>query len=488
MMDEFVKLPKEEQLAWINEAASRKGVTPTIIEKDYWVCWTLKEIFSINELKSILIFQGGTSLSKAHRLIERFSEDIDLTVDRAFLGISDSDIYENTRKKRDKLLQEIGSRLAIKLEVEVLPLLKTKFSESFSQLGIERNNWSIQIDLEDNQNISFYYPKVINNPIEDYIKPTIKLEFRAKGEKEPSFNAYINSYLAQVTGHFHTEKIEINTLKPERIFWEKVFILHAQHNISGDKTLSSRIMRHYYDVVMLAKHEIGREAIEDTELLCDVIRNKENCFPSKGLGYHTARVGSFRLSPPLHQIQTLKQDYQNTLEMIFGTPPTFEQLINELSMIEKVINDPERIINEFRVSGTISHDTVILCEHFINKKTAQLKYDYNKAMKQGDFRPGNLLSHHLETRNRAEIKLYEIYQSIYFPILQDLHDELSQYFNSDKRSLLQLKSLYWAMENKIYSEVLQAKHNGTRGTALTEQAFQISRQKEIEKILTKTIA
>jgi hypothetical protein len=57
-----------------------------IVEKDFWVCWTLKELFRLPAIGEHLIFKGGTSLSKVFKVIERFSEDIDVSIDRSFLG------------------------------------------------------------------------------------------------------------------------------------------------------------------------------------------------------------------------------------------------------------------------------------------------------------------------------------------------------------------------------------------------------------------
>jgi hypothetical protein len=67
-------------------AASRRRLTPEIIEKDFWVCWTLRRLFTMRNLPAGLLFKGGTSLSKVHKAIERFSEDADLSFDRAGLG------------------------------------------------------------------------------------------------------------------------------------------------------------------------------------------------------------------------------------------------------------------------------------------------------------------------------------------------------------------------------------------------------------------
>src|SRR5712692_1215283 len=85
-MDHFALLPASERATVFREAAARSRVgSATIIEKDFWVCWTLQRIFSSATLPGPL-FKGGTSLSKAYKVIERFSEDVDIVLDRLTLG------------------------------------------------------------------------------------------------------------------------------------------------------------------------------------------------------------------------------------------------------------------------------------------------------------------------------------------------------------------------------------------------------------------
>ena len=85
-MSRFIDKTVEEKRIYIEQGALRKGLAPTVIEKDFWVCWILKKLFSLPGLSEHLIFKGGTSLSKIYGLIQRFSEDIDISIDRAFLG------------------------------------------------------------------------------------------------------------------------------------------------------------------------------------------------------------------------------------------------------------------------------------------------------------------------------------------------------------------------------------------------------------------
>ena len=67
-------------------AGEKRGLLPLVLEKDFWVCWTLERLFALPEFSDHLLFKGGTSLSKVYGVIQRFSEDIDLSLSRTSLG------------------------------------------------------------------------------------------------------------------------------------------------------------------------------------------------------------------------------------------------------------------------------------------------------------------------------------------------------------------------------------------------------------------
>jgi predicted nucleotidyltransferase component of viral defense system len=97
-MDKIAIGPAADRRDLFRESASRLGMNPAIVEKGFWVCWILKRLFAAPALKDQMVFKGGTSLSKAYGLIERFSEDIDLILDWPLLGYSRHyyDLYKLT--------------------------------------------------------------------------------------------------------------------------------------------------------------------------------------------------------------------------------------------------------------------------------------------------------------------------------------------------------------------------------------------------------
>ena len=87
-MDKVAHLPTAERLQLFGQVAARRNIAFDIVEKDFWVCWVLDVLFGIPDFKSSFIFKGGTSLSKCFNVIERFSEDIDISITRETLGFT----------------------------------------------------------------------------------------------------------------------------------------------------------------------------------------------------------------------------------------------------------------------------------------------------------------------------------------------------------------------------------------------------------------
>jgi predicted nucleotidyltransferase component of viral defense system len=112
-MRDFARLPVSDHRAFFTEAAARRGVRPWLVEKDFWVCWLHREIFALPALRPHLVFKGGTSLSKVFNIIDRFSEDIDLSLSPAFLGIAEYTLEDAaSRTQRDKNQKQLEARCA----------------------------------------------------------------------------------------------------------------------------------------------------------------------------------------------------------------------------------------------------------------------------------------------------------------------------------------------------------------------------------------
>ena len=357
-MDEFARLEPDERLAFINEAAARRDLNSIIIEKDFWVCWTLRRLMSVPVLAEHLTFKGGTSLSKAYGIIDRFSEDIDLTIGRSAPKIKEikppmeNGISGNERERRIK-----GLKIAAQYYVKeiALPSIRSAISEELHT----DEGWDVFLDPEDPaaQTILFQYPKLMSYGthagavgtapigvvplgaiifIEGYIKPRIKLEFGARGEPEPSEIRTITPYLAQeFSAELQNAQTQISTLSVERTFWEKVTILHALYHGANFR---AEMSRHYYDTAMLAAKGVDDLAMKAPDLLERVVLNKSLMFPDKKASYETAVFGTLQLVPNDILRERLRADYGAMAEMFMVAPPKFEDLMESISQLEAKLN------------------------------------------------------------------------------------------------------------------------------------------------------
>lgn len=184
-MDGIAGKDRSEREKYFNQAAALHGqLSPQLIEKDYWVCWTLSQLFQLQDLKESLLFKGGTSLSKVYGAIERFSEDIDLSIDRAQLGFGGSNDPEAAKgKQRKRLLEELTTACAEKVSHSLLP----KLIERFRTLLRADDTWDLRIHPEtnDGKTILFHYPAAIQEGLARYFAPSVRIEFGARSDHEP---------------------------------------------------------------------------------------------------------------------------------------------------------------------------------------------------------------------------------------------------------------------------------------------------------------
>jgi len=319
------------------EAGARKGIDAALIEKDFWVCWTLKRIFEIDVLKEHLIFKGGTSLSKVHNVIKRFSEDIDLTIGKELLGFTgdhDPNII-TARKDREKVIEQMMKACSAYINGKLATLIRA----SFTQVLQESGGWKIEPDASDNdaQTLLFYYPSTLKVP--DYIRPAVKLEFGSKSDMWPSSLSKIRPYAAEIfPDAFKEPDCELKVMTAARTFWEKATILHQEAHRPDDKPLPSRLSRHYYDLAMLSGSDIRAKALGDLSLLKRVVEHKQYFFRCGWAQYDKALPGTFRLIPGAIRLAGLRKDYDNMQLMMFEQPPSFDEIIISLTQLENDIN------------------------------------------------------------------------------------------------------------------------------------------------------
>jgi hypothetical protein len=336
-VNRVAQMPARERAELFAETAERKVLPEAIIEKDFWVCWVLKQLFSIEALTGRLLFKGGTSLSKIFRAINRFSEDIDLAVDYAalgFIGERDPRREDISRTRRAGILDEMMAECQRYIGGEFLDVLNARCREILGTADA----WSLDVSEQDPNVVRFRYPASIARGLA-YVVPQVVLELGTHAEFVPHDGFTIRSFAAEEFPEVVADgDVAVVALLAKRTFWEKATILHAEYYRPPDRALPDRYSRHYYDVAMLAEGAIRAEALADGDLLAQVVRHKETFYPSAWARYDLARPGSFRVVPVENRVAALERDYRNMGVMIFGEPPAFNRIMEILTALEQEIN------------------------------------------------------------------------------------------------------------------------------------------------------
>ena len=335
-MDDFAKLSPDDRTDLFRAVGDKRGIGPELIEKDFWVCWTLKRMFHTKGMPSVL-FKGGTSLSKVYHAIQRFSEDIDLSLDRATLGFGGSDdpSKATSGKQRKKRLDALTEACRVTVRETVLPVLLAEIEK----LLPARSQWMLAPADDDQEQLTlaFAYPSSFSE-VASYVRRQIRLEFGARSDHWPAAEADVSSYAAEdFPLAFKLPNARVRALAAERTFWEKATALHAWHS-NPASVVAERRSRHYYDLACLYEGEIGKRALADHKLLHDVAAHKATFFSASSAHYELAKPGTLALLPPEAQLRSLRVDYAGTTEMIFGKAPTFDHILEVLTQINTAIN------------------------------------------------------------------------------------------------------------------------------------------------------
>lgn len=330
-MREFATLPQKDRSDALIVAAREKGMHPAIVEKDFWVCWTLDYLFGESAFKDSFAFKGGTSLSKGFNLIERFSEDIDLIFDWRLLGYGIDEPWEKrSNTKQDAFVRRINEDAASFLREDLMPEMQAYLG------GQHIANASLRIDEDDPQTLRFFYPQSFSD---DSILQEIRLETGALAAWTPTTVAHISPYIAEEFPEaFAQPETSVLTVSPERTFWEKATILHKEAFRTNGR-FPSRYSRHYYDLYKLAHSDIKTRALNDASLLKSVVDFKMTFWRSNAARYDLCVLRTLKLMPPKDSMPLVEQDYASMRNMIFGDAPDFGDLMLGISELESEINN-----------------------------------------------------------------------------------------------------------------------------------------------------
>lgn len=338
-MSRLAEWNRDERGVFIQEAAARLGVLPVIVEKDYWVCWLLGKIFEDPHWEQHLVFKGGTSLSKVFNAIQRFSEDIDLSVSPVLLGHSEIELDGAPSKSmRQRLFKQLQSECAEIVASRLQDDLETIVRNYLGHRSDGATWFRYEPDFRTNSPVLWFDYDSTLPAAGGYIIPAVKLEFGSLTDQRPVGRHPIKSMLAMAISELDEGLDEVVAMEVERTFWEKATILHAEFHRPSGQPIGDRFSRHYSDLAELWRQPAGAAALARFDLLEQVVQFKSRFFSSSWANYGEAKRGTLRLSPAIHRETELRQDYAKMEPMFLGRPSEFQEVMETLREAEVHIN------------------------------------------------------------------------------------------------------------------------------------------------------
>ncbi len=336
----FIDLSTEDRLDILDRVSTELNIRQReVIEKDWWVTAVLRAMFSL-PYANHLSFKGGTSLSKCWHLINRFSEDIDIAIDREYLGfegkLSKTQISDKLRRAACSFVRET---------------MQHDLEEQLYQNGISKEKFKVNVEITpvtttDPEIITINYDSVLSVSIDgtgnnQYILPKVKVEVSGRSMSEPVSEIVLNSMIDQVypKAPFGEQGFMVRAVLPERTFLEKVFLLHEEFAKPRDLIRIERMSRHMYDIGQMLKTPISDRAINNEDLYHQVVEHRRTFIDLRGFNYDTLYPGMLNIIPPASVMEQWKADYENMRSnMIYGESIPFEELVKELASLNNAIN------------------------------------------------------------------------------------------------------------------------------------------------------
>ncbi len=339
-MKEFLKTPAERRRQIYTQTGAQLNLAEVAVEKDFWVCWTLQKLFTLPEWGEHLTFKGGTSLSKGWKLIERFSEDIDIVINRGALGFEGDNAPEQapSRKQRQKRLDDLKAACQQCVHDQIQPLLVKSIAADLTSI----EGWSVEPDPDDpdKQTLLFMYPTAYPESA-TYLRRAVKIEMGARSDTEPSETIGITPYIGEAFPDLlSVAGFPVRAVMPKRTFWEKAMLLHEEgYRPQEGRRRREYMARHYYDLYRLIMAGVADEAAADLELFQRIAAHREVFFRYTWFDYATLSPGQLRLVPTEEQLADWQSDYRNMQqEMFFGEVPTFEQILTAVGAFQDSFN------------------------------------------------------------------------------------------------------------------------------------------------------
>ncbi|MBU2553021.1 MAG: nucleotidyl transferase AbiEii/AbiGii toxin family protein [Bacteroidetes bacterium] len=333
-MSSWFQYNNDEKLVLLQQTASAKNIVEQAVEKDWWVTAVLMAL-SKTTWADYLQFKGGTSLSKAWNLVNRFSEDIDLAINRSFFGL-----LEETKQQRTEIRRQTFHYIENKLITELNTILISNGIADFEIHLVTKNSSSMITTVE------VKYKSILTTVI-DYILPVVKIEFSAMSLDEPNSEKEITTLIHSQYSEIDNEIYCIfKTVLPERTFLEKIFLLHEEYQKGNLRT--ERMSRHLYDLEKIMDSPHAELALQNTELYKTIIKHRQKFNNIESMDYRTHYPDSIQICPPDRLLKDWKSDYENLQESFIydKSKKSFDELITRISELTNRLRKINIIIDE----------------------------------------------------------------------------------------------------------------------------------------------
>jgi hypothetical protein len=340
LASQFVALLPERRALAFAQTAARMAASSVMVEKDFWVSWLLGLLFADAELAPHLVFKGGTSLSKVYGVIDRFSEDIDLSMSPAFVGADEAAFDAmKSRTRRDAALARMQAQCGERTRTFLMPRLEQAIVE---HLGARQGHapWLRYEDdaVARSPVVHFEYPSAEDSGF-DYLRREVKLELGSLTDQRPTGQHAVRAWVVDdFPAAFTDWHCQVTALELPRTFWEKATILHAEHHRPEDQATPDRYARHYSDMARLLAHGNADAMLADHALCARVVEWKTRVFARQWACYDLAKPGTFRLLPPAARLGALARDYAQMRAMFLAPPPEFDAVLGVLEAAERTLN------------------------------------------------------------------------------------------------------------------------------------------------------
>lgn len=317
----FWSFSDEQKVSVFNEIKEKLNVSLKAAEKDWWVCHVIQALFQLR-CADALTFKGGTSLSKAWGITERFSEDVDISIDKSFFGLTG-----DTRSARDRIRKLSRAYIQKEIPGELDSTLWVYGAEERLVEYIPRTDSDADPTV-----LLVHYHSVL--PKDPYIKESVRVEFSCRNLREPREVREVRPFAVELSPVIDFDPLAVPTVVPTRTCLEKVFLLHEEFQKNYPR--HRRMSRHLYDLWRLDKTGWLDKALADRALYDTLVQHRSVFNAIRGIDYIGHSPDRLNIIPPADKLPLWEEDYRFMQDQfIYGESPDWTELLDGLRSIQE---------------------------------------------------------------------------------------------------------------------------------------------------------